>query len=258
VEVKHGAPLHPGQLAAYRSDLRRQRRRAEDRRLVVLAPVGFDDPQLQHCDVLADWQSLGVLLARWIATNPADRSVGAWLVRQLIEYLREEELVVTRPVDARDLAAIERRKSSTEAFTYLLSAVSRELADEWRPREEVWYASGWPRPTSFSWPDGGELWTAGKALFGPATVFGWALDRFAVARDRRVFAAGIWLRDRPTRRDPFSQEAWVDQRLRDEFVFGDEDYGPMLARFLPPSELVGLAIDDQVKRVVAFVKRTRA
>ncbi len=177
VEVKHGARLHADQLFNYQTDLARREHDAARRCLILLAPVGFDDDgQSDFADDVSTWQSVGVVLMNWLQAQKDHDPVHAWLVAQFLEFLREERLAVTQPLDAEDLKVLARRRGSEQTFAHVLGEVHDMVAAKWRTRRDE--SNNWPRNVRREWwPEGWEGWSPGPG-FRPYTYIGWGVTHF--------------------------------------------------------------------------------
>lgn len=129
VEVKHGTPPHTGQLQAYLDAQRAGRVR--NATVVLVAPRGdiesFDANEIPSEVPKLTWQDTAQQVKRYV---PAD-DIGAFLIDELLRYLREEGLMDPEQLTPVHLVALANHREAVIALDRVCEIAAEEVGRRW-------------------------------------------------------------------------------------------------------------------------------
>lgn len=206
VEVKHGAPIDPTQIATYQEYLR-ERRKAEDAetRLVILAPsrlLRLNNWFSEHGGEpvpVRRWEAVGRSMKNYLEQNGGRLSEleNGWLLEGFLEYLMGEGLMNADPIDPGQMAALAR---TTADLGRLEERIRELLNSSWGDEQAFGRAGRVSAYHVFGTRDGGGGWL--EFSFFTARDMGHAEDD----PDDLILAAG-----RSWESDASIPEAWENE-----------------------------------------------
>lgn len=199
VEVKHGTPPHTGQLRAYEEA--QHRRRLRNAAVFLLAPradlPGFPKSEVPTTVPSITWEDTGRTLA---AFKPHD-AVEAFLIAELIAYLREEMLMDPPEITTDHLSALQHYTEGVKALVRIAELAGSRIANLW---DGVAHHGTYPEqrgsPREYWWVYPARAADGNRFINGPTTsepTFGLLLDSSDVLPDGRpgvplLFAGLVW------------------------------------------------------------------
>lgn len=186
VEDKLGADPHEEQLANYCKELPQDVRAAA---VVLLAPrssLPYAAPEVVPCCVpQRSWQEAGRTILKYcdVETDP----IKLFLLKELIAYMREENLTDPEAIRPEHLVALAYRDEAEAALERVCEEASRRI-EKWCDK-----APGRAEKNPNSPRYGSGYWEAWGLESPPGTWFDWSIDRPAAETDGRslVFASGL-------------------------------------------------------------------
>lgn len=253
VEVKHGADLHELQLENYAEDLALETQGRSQ--LVLLAPRDAM-PAVSPGAIAVEWQQLGRRLLG-VRKAFASGSADAWLVDELVRYLKEEGLSDQEALTPADVFVLSARPAADRAFGRLVELAHQHVLVELWP--------GLPDPSKTGGTFGPGWWAAfDPSLSGetPATWrsgwFEWTLREDSPREESRggyAFFAGAAfqsMKDSPLAAS--GNESWLATLSADGFERIQAGYYWRLWRVLYPEELMSEAtLDSQARKLAKWV-----
>lgn len=240
VEVKHSAPVEPGQLEKYAADI--QHDAATERRLVVLAPRE-SLPMTGRSAVPIEWQQIATFLRQWRKPRALD-SVARFLVDQFLDYLEEEGLTDAEALTAAHAFALAARPQTDRTVVSLNQFAFAYVAKHWGDPIDFAKASRGRKPNY-----GAAWWWAtyevvrAKAKRPTAwrnTVFEWCL-RPDTPRDQThdayAYVAGATFLKADNPLSVPGNEVWLAARAGERFE-RVTDYHTRLWQYLYPEQLL--------------------
>ena len=255
VEVKHGTAPHTQQLGAYVDALRDRDRYGA---VVLVAPrrdIPFSDAEVPKSVAQLSWQETAAIIAGYGSSTD---TVGQFLIREVCDYLREENLMDPQSITPVLLVALEHREPADEAIKRICE-IAADQVSAWtgEPRNPgnpyglgFWEVVDRQAPKSQEPADWGVWWDWSLK----ASDLGIPEARGGVP----VFTAGLATKRRgPRIADGPDGAAWAG-RLEDThgFVRAEDDRARFIRYAYPDEVLTGRSLEEQGKRLGDWVAET--
>lgn len=259
VEIKHGADLLANQVENYERDLLAE---AHGRTEIVLLAPRDSMPQPTAETTSVSWQDTARILQTERKSRRHDE-VASWLLRQLIDYLKEEGLTDAEALTPADAFVLAARPSADRTVARLLQFADEYVIEHWGP--PVGFGKSGGSKQNYSpgfWWSTHEVARPGKRA--PATwrksKFDWSLDQTApgaTPRDAYAFCAGAtFLAAKNSPVTVKGNEEWLAARQAAGFEYVSDWYW-RLWRFLYPEQLMADdTLEAQGRRLGAWIVET--
>lgn len=244
IEVKHGADLGEDQMKSYARDLKLEAHEKSD--LVLLAPRG--EVQTPEGVARADWQDVGRFIRDW-RNSETDDAVEAWLLREFVDYLKEEGLVEEDMLTPAHVFSLAAKPSTDRTVARLVDIAQAVVQAEWNEARSASMSGGkgWLWYSTFAIPEGS--W--GKAWLE------WQLrhDEFrSEPRDAYCFFSGVTfetLKDSALAKE--ANAGWLAERIDEGFERVQAWYWRLWRPLYPEQLLDETSLDSQGRKLGDWV-----